>query len=638
MIIKGTQEVETSAEDKTAFMCGVVEGFYGRPWTSEQRRRLFQRMNKMGMDTYLYAPKDDCKHRMYWRDLYTVEEADHLTSLISAASEENITFVYALSPGLDMTYSSAKEITCLKRKLEQVSSFGCKAFALLFDDIEVDMSEADKEIFQSFAQAHVSVTNEVYQHLGQPEKFLFCPTEYCATRAVPSVTRSEYLATIGSRLLHGIDVMWTGPKVVSKRITIKSVEEISKVLQRPPVIWDNIHANDYDQRRLFLGPYDGRSSELIPYIRGVLTNPNCEFEANFIAMHTLAQWSKSNLGGMKKDFILSESPVSEDIKLETEGEYRVDEDVPCNCSSYQPKVALSDAIKDWLEVFYHECGPTTQKLMPMLPVSMPVDIKKPAVYSCSNVGNLNAPLQNDLNNVGDSFMQPTTINPVNSLLDSSSCESDDDPGVIPEPMDCAVSTSGASSCSTTDSSISVTSKPRPDDSASVSSECHCPSTPKTADIIETMQVDSETNVFDRCAEIVNSSDVPSPVPFCSHLKACSELHLSERDIQDIIEMFYMPFEHGTGGVSLLNEFHWLKIWARDMCEGKSTKDLSPLYEEWHRRADAFCQRLEDLYRVFCKFCHIPNKALLYDMFPYIWDMAVVMNQLHTFVAWLGMRC
>ena len=330
--------------------------------------------------------------------------------------------------------------------------------------------------------------------------------------------------------------------------------------------------------------------------------------------------------------VSGESPVSEDIKLETEGEYKVDEDVPFNCSAYQPKVALSDAIKDWLEVFYHECGPTTQKLVPMLPVSMPVDIKKPAVYSCANESNLNAPLQNDLNNVSDSFMQPSTINPVNSLLDSSGCESDDDPGIIPEPMDCAVSTSGASSCSTTDSSISVTNKPRPDDSASVSSDCHCPSTPKTVEIIETMQVDSETNVFERCAEIVNSSDVP----FCSHLKACSELQLSEHDVQDIIEMFYMPFEHGTGGVSLLNEFHWLKVWARDMCESKNVKDLSPLYDEWHRRADAFCQRLEDLYRVFCKFCHIPNKALLYDMFPYIWDMAVVMNQLHTFVAWLGM--
>lgn len=32
------------------------------------------------MDSYVYAPKDDYKHRAYWRELYTVEEADHLTS------------------------------------------------------------------------------------------------------------------------------------------------------------------------------------------------------------------------------------------------------------------------------------------------------------------------------------------------------------------------------------------------------------------------------------------------------------------------------------------------------------------------------------------------------------------------------
>ena len=36
---------------------------------------ILYRMKKMGMNTYLYAPKDDCKHRMYWRDLYSVEEA-----------------------------------------------------------------------------------------------------------------------------------------------------------------------------------------------------------------------------------------------------------------------------------------------------------------------------------------------------------------------------------------------------------------------------------------------------------------------------------------------------------------------------------------------------------------------------------
>ena len=52
------------------------------------------------MNCYLYAPKDDCKHRAYWREPYTVEEADHLQSLITLATECNIDFCYAISPGM----------------------------------------------------------------------------------------------------------------------------------------------------------------------------------------------------------------------------------------------------------------------------------------------------------------------------------------------------------------------------------------------------------------------------------------------------------------------------------------------------------------------------------------------------------
>jgi hypothetical protein len=42
---------------------------------------LISRLKKWGMDSYLYAPKDDYKHRAYWRELYTVEEAEHLTGI-----------------------------------------------------------------------------------------------------------------------------------------------------------------------------------------------------------------------------------------------------------------------------------------------------------------------------------------------------------------------------------------------------------------------------------------------------------------------------------------------------------------------------------------------------------------------------
>jgi protein O-GlcNAcase/histone acetyltransferase len=47
--------------------------------------------------------------------------------------------------------------------------------------------------------------------------------------------------------------MWTGDKVISKIISRASLEDITEVLKRPCIIWDNEHANDYDQKRVFLG-------------------------------------------------------------------------------------------------------------------------------------------------------------------------------------------------------------------------------------------------------------------------------------------------------------------------------------------------------------------------------------------------
>lgn len=68
------------------------------------------------------------------------------------------------------------------------------------------------------------MTNEIYEALNRPE-FMFCPTEYCASRAIPSVRNSEYLNTIGSKLHPEIMVMWTGTKVISKTLTVQQLEE-----------------------------------------------------------------------------------------------------------------------------------------------------------------------------------------------------------------------------------------------------------------------------------------------------------------------------------------------------------------------------------------------------------------------------
>jgi len=161
--------------EEKAFLCGVVEGFYGRPWTCDQRRELFCRMQRSSMNTYIYAPKDDIKHRALWRQPYTKEEEIKLKALIDAASAEGITFVYAISPGLDISFSATVDKASLKKKMKQVSKLGCKAFALLFDDINPTLKPNDAAVYASSAHAQASLTNELFDHMKE-QQFLFCPT------------------------------------------------------------------------------------------------------------------------------------------------------------------------------------------------------------------------------------------------------------------------------------------------------------------------------------------------------------------------------------------------------------------------------------------------------------------------------
>lgn len=98
---------ETPSRD---FLLGVVEGFYGRPFTSEQRKELFRKIKNFGMQCYVYAPKDDYKHRGYWRELYTVEEGDHL----AGKNLQRTWLLLLLSDPLNFFHSSRID-NCSKR-------------------------------------------------------------------------------------------------------------------------------------------------------------------------------------------------------------------------------------------------------------------------------------------------------------------------------------------------------------------------------------------------------------------------------------------------------------------------------------------------------------------------------------------
>uniref|UniRef100_A0A669C7L4 Protein O-GlcNAcase n=1 Tax=Oreochromis niloticus TaxID=8128 RepID=A0A669C7L4_ORENI len=563
--------VETTGLRK--FVSGVVEGFYGRPWTMEQRKELFRRQQKWGLNTYLYAPKDDCKHRMFWRELYSVEEAEQLMTLIGAANEHGIEFIYAISPGLDITFSNQKEVSALKRKLDQVSHFGCKSFALLFDDIDHNMCPADKEVFSSFAHAQVSITNEIFQYLGEPETFLFCPTEYCGTFCYPNVSQSPYLHTVGEKLLPGIDVLWTGPKVVSKDITVESIEEVSKILRRAPVIWDNIHANDYDQKRLFLGPYKGRSTELIPRLKGVLTNPNCEFESNFVAIHTLATWYKSNMNGVRKDVVMSRQVPQSGAK--GTGIDVSSMTAPSLCSSTTVTTVFQQPIMS--PAICSTCVEVEKKDSDEEPMEMVVE------------------KQDEAEPEAEVDPEEKHVGPI--LADKMAEDL--------KPMD------------TDKESLAESKSPE-----------------------ESIQEDSGSDIAPMQTDDQLKQEVFVPGPNEKALFTAEPLTLE--DLCLLAELFYLPYEHGPKAMQMLKEFNWLRANSSVVsvnCKRRESEKVGEFTEmrTWSSRAEKFEEMCCSVIQMFTRLSNTANRTILYDLYPYLWDIKSIISMVKSFVQWLGCR-
>lgn len=505
------------------FICGVVEGFYGKPWTCDQRKDLFKRLRDFKLNAFMYAPKDDAKHRAKWRQLYSEAEAAQLKALIDEAKLYGIDFYYSLAPGLDMVYSDKEELDLLIRKYDQLVGLGCQSFAILFDDIEPSINERDKEMFKSYAAAQVSVTNVIYEHLKRP-KFLFCPTEYCESRAVPNVTNSSYLNTLGAGLLENIDIMWSGPRVISRLITEESIETLTKVIRRPPVIWENLHANDYDKKRVFLGPYSGRSTKIIPKLKGVLTNPNCEYEANYIAIHTLAQWSKctedTNAHNRCDSNQGVQCPSNAQIKCSIEQTTSIK-------SVYDPNLALAFAIRDWLPLL---------KQNRILPIGINVS-SQPNVRSDESASN-----QLAKETLDDREMKDTADAGENIVE------------MVPE----ETQSSSANSVSTNKSEMDTSSSPVQTNDVVDANSCE---SYEMQDAVESstpvMNKNSENvpnqrdSSFADCIACSVSSGAPSNDQSSLSLISFENLSL-------LVDLFYLPFEHGSYGYTLLRDIKWLR--------------------------------------------------------------------------------
>jgi beta-N-acetylglucosaminidase len=268
---------------------GIVEGFYGTPWSHQDRLDLLRFEGQHGMNTYYYAPKDDPYHRKQWRDPYPADRLAQLAELVSAARANFVDFCFAVSPGLSMTYSSDEDFDKLTAKLESVGKLGTSCYALFLDDVPEEIqNEADKARFKTLAEAHAYVINKLYRYLiglSPRNHLIVTPTTY--TNGFGS---RDYIRELGATVDSHVDLVWTGTEVVSPVITVAQTEDWAKLTRRPPLIWDNYPVDDFARWRPFLGPLVGRDPGLGAVVRGLVSNPMNEAHASMIPLATIADY------------------------------------------------------------------------------------------------------------------------------------------------------------------------------------------------------------------------------------------------------------------------------------------------------------------------------------------------------------
>lgn len=260
---------------------GVVEGFYGRPWSHEHRLRQLDFYGRQKMNVYIYGPKDDPYHRRFWRKPYPADEAARIKELVEKAKENHVKFYWAIHPGVDIKWTT-EDRDLLVEKLERMYDLGVRAFAVFFDDISGEGAKADKQ---------AELLNYVDEHFvkakGDVSPLVLCPTEYNRSWAND---RGGYLRTLGKELNAGIEVMWTGNSVVHC-IDKESMEWINERIQRKAYIWWNFPVNDFVRDHILLGPAYGNGLDIAPLVSGFVSNPMQYAETSKISLYNIADYT-----------------------------------------------------------------------------------------------------------------------------------------------------------------------------------------------------------------------------------------------------------------------------------------------------------------------------------------------------------
>ena len=263
---------------------GYIEGYYGRLFDWRDRNRLLGGVAAAGMTSYFYAPKEDACHRQFWRQPYDRAWQAEFAQFAATASAKNIHLIAGIAPGVDFDFASLdasmdqkNDFTILVAKARQFLSNGTSMIALLMDDIAADF-EARSGSFTNEGRAHAALANRLGSAIDAP--IIVVPRIYADSLITPDDAQSlTYLEQFAGHLDQHHQEVYCG----DDNVALSPFGDAGGYLDPASIIiWDNLYANDYCPRRLFLGPW--RSAGM-PHI---MLNPTGMIETDLLLLELMA--------------------------------------------------------------------------------------------------------------------------------------------------------------------------------------------------------------------------------------------------------------------------------------------------------------------------------------------------------------
>lgn len=264
------------------FALGLIEGFYGRQWSWDERKGMADFLGAEGYTHYIYAPKGDKALRSKWREPFDAQWLRELRRFGEHCHAAGLSWGLGLSPmGLQAAYSpSDREV--LRRIIDQLNALNPDLLWLLFDDMRGDHAQ--------LADNQCAVSADVSAAFSGA--LAVCPSYYSSDPILDEVfgpRPANYLQDLSAGLNPEVDILWTGKKVISDALDASDCDGFLAETGRKPLLWDNYPVNDGRKTSgfLHLNAFQRRSPILRERAAGHFVNPMNQAELSKLALSSL---------------------------------------------------------------------------------------------------------------------------------------------------------------------------------------------------------------------------------------------------------------------------------------------------------------------------------------------------------------